>query len=249
MDQPKTDEQWMIWCGASTAGKRMPAMILSTIAGMILIFAASISASLAQDKAAPSPPVPSKLASAGPVMAVDDFVARKRILVGKLVAVTGSAYCDDRGLCHLSSSETPMINVSFATSRLDQDDREHLRQCDPFSNPCEVTISGEVTARSSSLLNADAIAFAPTDEDLAAADPSLPPCNQVSSVDIQELAESSPVARILDFKAIGSKIEAKTDAKGHMHCVAHVLSKAGEKILTYHLKRIGDQILIVGTWR
>src|SRR6185312_7397204 len=161
-------------------------------------------------------------------MNLDDFVVDKKALVGKFVAVTGSAYCLGGEICYLSSPNSPMTNIMLSVIDLSRDDRKRLLPCNPFSNPCVVTVTGRATAEMMASIKAEMISFAPNEEDRAASDPSLPPCDKIDSAYVRSLAADSALAKMLHLKIIDMKIEGKSDPEGNTHCVAHILSNAGE---------------------
>ena len=213
-----------------------------------ILAVATISTAFAQNETLTGPMTTNKSAGKPVTMNVDDFVVDRNTLVGKVVAVTGSASCINGDFCSLSSPDSPMTNVVFSASKLNREDRKRLLSCNPFSDPCIATVTGKATSEMMASIKADAITFAPTDEDRAAADPSLPPCNKVDPADIKGLAADSPLAKMLHLEITGVTIESWSDTQGHMHCTAQIISNAGEKTLRYYLKREGDQTMILGAW-
>ena len=150
--------------------------------------------------------------------------------------------------CSLASPQSPMSSVMFKASSLKRDDRKRLLACNPFNAPCKAVVTGVVTPDQMSPLVASDIAFAPTDEELAADDASLPTCDKVDETEIKEIVTGSPLVRMMRLEVSRVRLDAQQDEQGHMHCTVYVITNGGEKSFKYHLKREGDQIMIVGSW-
>lgn len=181
-------------------------------------------------------------------MSVEDLLVDKNDLKGRTVAVTGSAYCMSADWCSLASPQSPMSSVMFKVSALKRDDRKRLLACNPFNAPCKAVVTGVVTPDQISPLVASDIAFAPTDEELAVDDTSLPTCDTVSETEIKSIVTNSPLARMMRLEVLRVRLDAQQDEQGHMRCMAHVTTNGGEKSFKYHLKRESDQVMIVGSW-
>ena len=213
-----------------------------------ILFTATISVVSAHSETTKRTVTADKPISKPLAMDVEDFVLDKTKLIGKTVAVTGSAHCLDGDICYISSSASLMTTVYFNASKLNREDRKRLISCNPYTSPCAVTVTGKVTADLMSQIKSETIVFSPSDEEQAAFDLSLPPCDKVSLSDIKSIVEDSVLAKFLHLKTISAKIESTIDEQGHMHCVARIMSNAGEKIFKYYLKREEKQIMILGSW-
>jgi hypothetical protein len=78
-------------------------------------------------------------------MSVEDFTVDKKTLVGKTVAITGSPACIAAELCYLYSTDQFTVSVAFDPSKLPREDRKELLGCNPFSNRCDITITGTIS--------------------------------------------------------------------------------------------------------
>ncbi len=183
-----------------------------------------------------------------PPMSVEDFVLDKDELGGRLVAVTGSAWCMGVELCSLASEKSLATTVMFNPRSLPRDVRKRLLECNPFTDPCVATVSGRATADIMTGIIATSLSFAPTDEELAATDASLPTCDTASTDDIKGIAEGSTIARLANLQIMNVKIDAVRDDQGHLHCTADIFTNAGAKSLKYYFKREGSDIMIIGSW-
>lgn len=78
-------------------------------------------------------------------MSVEDYTLDKKSLTGQTVSVTGSPACLSGELCYLYSTDdgriNAMVSVVFDPSALPREDRKKLLSCNPFSNPCDATIT------------------------------------------------------------------------------------------------------------
>jgi hypothetical protein len=178
-------------------------------------------------------------------MSVEDYLVDKSSIKG-VVAVKGSVGCMGADTCFLYGANV-MSSATFNTLRLPREDRKRLLSCDVWTDPCIVTIVGQNhPTEIMAAIDANRIIWQPNEEDIAAADPTLPPCSAVSADDIRGLVEASPLAGLTHITIAGVKIDTVTDREGHVHCTAEVVTNAGEKKFRFHLKHQDQQVYIVG---
>jgi hypothetical protein len=180
-------------------------------------------------------------------MSIEDYLLDKERLGGLMVAITGSASCMGPEMCELTGS-TVTTSMMFDSSALPRDDRKRLLGCNMFVNPCPVVLHGRGAPVSYQPMRATSIEWAPTPEEIAAADKTLPPCTQVDKDDIQALAEQSPVGRMSSLKVLSVSTSSTTSPAGLITCSATLVTSAGEKKMKYYLSRGPEGLLIRGNW-
>jgi hypothetical protein len=171
-------------------------------------------------------------------MSVEDFVVDKDTIHGR-VSVKGSVACIGGGLCYLYGDNIS-TTINFDASKLPREDRKKFLSCSPFTSPCIITITGRTSSGFMASLTADTVAWEPTEEDLAAADSTVPACDTVDNDDLKSMAESSALAQMIHLKVIDIKVITSLDKNGHKHCVAEMTTSAGDKKMNYFLQHNGD---------
>jgi hypothetical protein len=180
-------------------------------------------------------------------MSVEDFLVDQSILEGE-IGIKGSVACLSATMCSLYGGNM-LASVVFNPEHLAREDRRRLLSCNPFSEPCVVSITGSGGSDFLHPFVASAIQWEPTDDELAARDPSLPKCDSVPIADIKAVAESSPFFKLASLTIIDLSISVATDPDGHEHCVAHIKTNAGAKEMRFYLKRERTgQLMIQGKW-
>lgn len=182
----------------------------------------------------------------GDGMSVTDFLVDRSSLSGKIVSVTGSAFCMSMELCSIGNPDQPMTSATFNPTALTRAEKKKLLGCNPFISPCLATVTGEVAKDGLHALAALKISFAPSPEEAAAADPTLPPCDRASEDDITSMVNDAPLIQMVHARARSAEVHSRQDDQGHRFCSARVVFDNGREIdLPYYFKHVGGQVAVV----
>ena len=196
----------------------------------------------AQPIHAATPAVAFKPLPTGPkAISVEDFLVDKP--KGD-VAVQGLATCLTADYCSLSGDNV-MQAVAFNTGQLSHDDRKRLLGCNAFLKNCPATVTIDVEGEGlATTYKAVSIWWAPTEEDIAANDPTLPACDTVSEGDLKEMAEGSGLGALFHLHVSNVTIQTTVPADGHPRCVAKMDASSGEKTFHYHLDPASEMEIV-----
>ena len=86
--------------------------------------------------------MPAAHASNTEPMALKDFLTDQAALKGRSVTVVGVPLCAG-SLCFLyEDMSNPMQSLAFDPAHVDRDSRRRLLDCNPYTNPCHIEITG-----------------------------------------------------------------------------------------------------------
>ena len=180
-------------------------------------------------------------------MSVADFVLDRASLKGRMVKVEGSASCLGADFCSVADPDQIMTSVMFEPAAISRADRKRLLSCNPITAPCRVTVTGRVQDNQMTPLAATAIVFAPTPEEVAAADPTIPSCDKATESDVVGMIEEVPLYKTLKASVSSAKIHSTVDERGMRHCKALVTMGNGYQMdIPYYLTRRDGNLVIIG---
>lgn len=182
-------------------------------------------------------------------ISVEDYLVDKASIRGK-ITVRGSVACLNGSMCYLYGNNI-MTSMTFDPTRLSRNDRLRLLSCNPMIVSCIVSITGSNKPGDSLVsLSADSIAWEPSEEDVAASDPSRPSCAAVGISEVKHMVEDSPLVKMFRLNVEDIHVSTSPDKDGHIHCVATVITSGGEKKLRYYVMREEgtNKFYVTGTW-